>query len=131
MSHLHHDTVDALKQVTSYDDDTVELLASVGRPINIPAGWPVIVENRPPDKAYILLEGEVEIRRDEHVIARLAAGDVVGEAALLTGHLRNATVVAMTPVRALHFTDVEFAHVVDADPHFAEQLRIASEGRFG
>lgn len=127
----YRDAVEALKRVTNFDDNTVELLASTGRSINIPAGWAVMVQNTPPDKAYILLEGDVEIRREDAVLARLSAGDVVGELAILNGKLRSATVVAVTRVRALHFTDEEFTALIAKDPGFADRLLEGSVERLG
>lgn len=117
------ETVEALSRVTDFDKATVEKLASVGRPINIPERWAVIMENTPADKAYIILDGTVEIRRNNESVAELTAGDVIGEMAIVNGKLRNATVVASSPVRALHLTDKDLAELLDHDPDFADKLQ--------
>ena len=113
----------ALSRVTDFDDDTVEKLAGVGRPVNIPERWAVMIENTPADKAYIILEGTVEIRRNNEAIAELTEGDVIGEMAIVNGKLRNATVVAKTPVKALHLTDSDVGELLDHDPDFASKLQ--------
>lgn len=46
----------------------------------------------------VVLAGEVEIRRDDTVVATLGPGAVLGETAVLTDARRNASVVARTPV---------------------------------
>ncbi|GAA0196277.1 MULTISPECIES: cyclic nucleotide-binding domain-containing protein [unclassified Aeromicrobium] len=117
------ETIDALTRVTDFDAETVEKLAGVGRPVNIPEGWAVMIENTPADKAYIILEGTMEVRRQKQPIAELEAGDVIGEMALVNGKLRNATVVAKTPVKALHLTDSDVAELLDHDPNFASKLQ--------
>ncbi|ALX03646.1 hypothetical protein AERYTH_02495 [Aeromicrobium erythreum] len=112
-----------MTRVTDFDAKTIEKLAGVGRPVNIPERWAVMIENTPADKAYIILEGTVEIRRHQESIAELGAGDVIGEMALVNGKLRNATVVAKTPVKALHLTDSDVAELLEHDPNFAEKLQ--------
>ncbi len=123
------ETIDALTRVTDFDKATIEKLASVGRPINIPERWAVIMENTPADKAYILLEGTVDIRRNNETIASLDPGDVIGELAILNGKLRSATVVATSPVRALHLTDKDVAELLEHDPDFAAKLQARAADR--
>jgi len=123
------DVTDALERVTSFDPETVQRLASVGRPINIPQGWAVMVENTPADKAYIILEGAIDIRRNGSSVATLAAGEVIGEMAIVNGRLRNATVVAVTPVKALHLTDGDVETLLLEDPDFARKLSAVSTAR--
>lgn len=123
--------VDALGRVTDFDADTVRRLASAGRPINIPERWAVMVEHTPADKAYVILSGVVEIRRDGTTIASLSAGDVIGEMAIVSGHLRNATVVATTPVQALHLTEADIETLLEEDPGFAAKLQAVATDRLG
>ncbi len=125
------ETVDALQRVTDFDRATIDKLASVGRPINIPERWAVMMENTPADKAYIILDGTVEIRRNNESVAELTAGDVIGEMAIVNGKLRNATVVASSPVRALHLTDSDVAELLEHDPDFAAKLQAKATERLG
>lgn len=125
------ETVDALQRVTDFDRATIDKLASVGRPINIPERWAVMMENTPADKAYIILDGTVEIRRNNEAVAELTAGDVIGEMAIVNGKLRNATVVASSPVRALHLTDSDVAELLEHDPDFAAKLQAKATERLG
>ncbi len=58
---------------------------------------------------FILLEGAARVSvlgqsNDSREVAVLATGDVVGEMSLMTGAPRNATVTALTRVRALEIT---------------------------
>lgn len=48
---------------------------------------------------FLLFDGVLEVERDGDVIARLGPGAVVGEAALVSGGVRNATLRAVTSVR--------------------------------
>ncbi|MFY0408647.1 cyclic nucleotide-binding domain-containing protein [Solicola sp. PLA-1-18] len=121
--------VDALRRVTDLDRGVVNDIASVGQLVTIPARWSVIHENTPADRAYILVEGEAEVRRDKTTIATLGPGDVFGEIALVDRRLRSASVVANTPLKAVHLTDESFAELLQRDPSFADRLRDLASSR--
>ena len=72
-------------------------ISATGRRVKLPEGWSPIWKDTPADKAYILLSGTVSVRRDGTEIAQLGPGEIVGEAAIVGGKLRNATIVALTP----------------------------------
>jgi putative ABC transport system ATP-binding protein len=57
-------------------------------------GVPIIRENDPGDRFFLIREGRVSVRRGDSdtEIVQLGAGDFFGEMALLTGQPRNATV---------------------------------------
>ena len=76
----------------------VAKISGVGRRVHLPEGWSPIWKDTPADKAYIILDGKVSVRVDGNEIAQLGAGDIVGEAAIMGHKLRNATIVALTPL---------------------------------
>jgi serine/threonine protein kinase len=67
-----------------------------------PAGTAIISQGDVGREAYMLVEGTCEVTktvaRSEHVLRRLAPGDVFGETAILTGENRTASVRAVTDV---------------------------------
>ena len=73
----------------------------------------------------IVLEGEVDVIVDGHVVASLGPGDHVGEMALLDGSPRNASVVAKNEVRALLVGSREFRALVDQVPSLDRKLLIS------
>lgn len=83
--------------------DLVTIAAS-GVELDVPSGWSLIWAKTPADKAYVILDGEVDIKLESGKTVRLGAGDVIGEKAILEHSLRSATVVAATPLVVLHFT---------------------------
>ncbi len=73
----------------------------------------------------VILEGQVDVTIDRHVVASLGAGDHVGEMALLDGSPRNASVIAKTEVRALLVASREFRALVDQVPSLDRKLLIS------
>lgn len=121
--------VSRLVELTGLDKGSAEDLVKVGQVVRIPEGWSIIMETTPADKAYIVLEGEVEVRKSGEKVASLGPGEVIGEIALLDHKLRSASVVAATPIKALHFTDEVIRDLVKDVPAFSELFTSAAKGR--
>ena len=71
---------------------------------------------------FILLDGTASVTRDGQRVATLTAGDVVGELAVISGHPRNATVVAETELRILDLTHAGLDQLLDDIPGLAKHL---------
>jgi CRP-like cAMP-binding protein len=77
----------------------------------------------------IVLEGEVEIRQDDEMIATCGAGDYVGEIALIDQRPRTATVVATSPALLDVIGQREFAELLAEEPEIAERIRTTAAQR--
>jgi CRP/FNR family transcriptional regulator, cyclic AMP receptor protein len=106
----------------SFTPREVAQISAHGRRVTLPKGWSPIWEDTPADKAYIILDGVVSVRRDGEEIAQLESGDIVGEAAIVGHTLRTATVVALTPLVCIHFTDTDINALLEELPGFREKL---------
>lgn len=107
----------------------VERVMAAGNALRLPQGWSPIAESTPADKAYLITEGEVSVRKGGVEIATLGPGAVVGETAIVNRTLRSATVVALTPLRVVHFTSAKIEQLADEVPAFGAALRAAAAGR--
>ncbi len=87
------------------------------------------------DSLMVVQEGEVEVsvalERERHVLKRAGPGEVFGEMALLTSEPRTASVVALTPVRALVLSVEEFHRLARREPALAEVLSRLTAHRLG
>ena len=104
----------------------LKAIAKAGSLLTVPQGWSLIWEKTPADKAYVVLSGEVDIRRADAHVVRLGAGDVIGETAILERRLRTATVVAATPLEVLHFTADAVQRLYAEVPAFRAALDAAT-----
>jgi len=119
--------VAALQAVTDYDQAVIEDLAAVGNRVNIPDHWSVMFEKTSADMAYILLDGQVEVRKDGQAITTLEPGAIFGEMALINHTLRSASVIAITPISALRLDHESLAQLFSDHPSWADSLRAAAE----
>jgi len=110
-------------------DDELELLAEQGTAVHIPAHWGLIWEKTPADKAYIILEGEVSVRKGRDEVARLGPGDTVGESAIVAHRLRSASVVSVTELEVLHFTSESVRELMEKSPTFKAALEQTTSER--
>lgn len=108
--------------------DAQRVLAA-GNALTLPQGWSPIAAGTPADKAYLITEGEVSVRKGGVEIATLGPGKVVGEAAIVNRTLRSATIVALTPLKVVHFTSERLEQLVDQVPAFGAALRAAAAER--
>lgn len=97
------------------------------------AGSAIIRQGDPGDKLYVIRSGEAEVEVAERGatrhVATLKEGDYFGEAALVSGEPRNATVRAVSDVELYTLGKEDFDHVIDSSPPFRDELRRVLFGR--
>ncbi len=102
-----------------------------GRHVRLPANWSLIWEKTAADKAYLIVDGEVSVRKGGEEVAKLGPGDVIGEMAIVGHKLRSASVVSLTPLEVIHFTKESLEELLDEVPAFAEALKGTTSDRLG
>jgi CRP-like cAMP-binding protein len=89
-----------------------------------PAGEILIKEAEPGNEFLIVLEGQVEVVRDDRAVTTLGPGDFLGEVALLDERAkRTATVTATTPVTIGFVSRRDFSRLLSELPELARQIR--------
>ncbi|QNM99012.1 cyclic nucleotide-binding domain-containing protein [Chitinimonas koreensis] len=99
--------IQSVRLFASFTQDEARHFLSACRFEQHAAGERLLREGEPGRELYVLLSGEVAVRRfggvAEHELARLGPGDTFGELALIDFGDRSASVVALTDVRVLVF----------------------------
>jgi putative ABC transport system ATP-binding protein len=89
----------------------------------------IVRQGDPGDKFYVIRGGSVEVIVEDagqrRTVATLNRGDFFGEAALLTGAPRNATVVAKEELEVYSLGKEQFQAVLRASASFEEEIRKA------
>jgi signal transduction histidine kinase len=100
-----------LKDVRIFSEaepEILEALASVCQEIKVLKGKKIVEKGDPGDAMYILAKGKVRIHDGNHVLARLHAGEVFGEYALIDQERRSASVTAEEPGILLKIDQKDF-----------------------
>src|SRR5206468_3705872 len=104
-------------------------IAQLATRLDLREGKELIREGEVGHEFLVVLDGEVEVRHDDKVVATRGAGEYFGEIALLSDRPRTATVVAKTPVSVEVIGRREFLTMLDNEPEVAAQLRTAMDQR--
>ncbi|HEX3416772.1 MAG TPA: ATP-binding cassette domain-containing protein [Stellaceae bacterium] len=90
--------------------------------LHFAAGETIVREGEPGEEFFVISDGEVEVIRADHEVARLGPGDFFGEVALISGEPRNATVVAEGEVDTYVLGKTDFETALAASRSFRDQL---------
>lgn len=102
-------------------------LARLSRPVEFARGANLMVQGEAASSMFIILEGAARVSvlgqgNDPREVAVLATGDVVGEMSLMTGAPRNATVTALTRLRALEITKDPVESLLKKSPNLLQRF---------
>ncbi len=92
-------------------DEERDALGERFRPTNVRKGISLITQGTPAAGLFILIHGEVEVRRNEEVLAELGSGSLFGEISVMTGLPATASVVASKKCLLLTLAADEFQAV--------------------
>ena len=119
MSLRANSKVDLLRRVPLFEHCSkkdLALIAAVADELDVPAGKELIREGDRGREFFVILSGEVVVRRKSRKVATLGPGTFVGEMALLSKAPRSAIVTTVTPVDVLVITDRDFVAVLERTP---------------
>jgi CRP/FNR family cyclic AMP-dependent transcriptional regulator len=112
-----------LGAVPTFTHAPAVLLATLvdrGHVVQIRPQTSMLLEQTNPDKAYVLLDGEVDVHRGGVDLGRCRRGEILGELGIVRRRLRSATVLAATPVTALHLDRRVFEQVLAENGYFRD-----------
>ncbi len=127
----HPEKLKKLNRLENLTDAELKAVIAKGRQVHLPANWSLIWEKTPADKAYLIVDGEVAVRKGKEEVARLGPGDVIGEMAIVGHRLRSASVVSLTEVEVIHFTKESLEELLVEVPAFGHALRDTTADRLG
>lgn len=134
MAYIDPDKVYFLRQVTwlrglSYDE--LAMVAALMRDERHGQDKPIIRQGEEGRRFYVLKEGRarvvVKTNDGERIVTRIGPGDNFGEAALVSGQPRGASVICDSPCTVLAMERDDFQLVLSRSPSFAQGL-LASMG---
>jgi CRP-like cAMP-binding protein len=90
----------------------------------VSAGTRLTLEGASGYSFFVIENGQVDVERGGEALETLAAGDFFGEAAILTGERRNATITASSDATVLVLFGTEFRVLESELPAAAEKIRL-------
>ena len=140
---VNNETTDVLRASTLFgglDDDVLNEIASVVRPIRVAKGKALFNQGDSVNGCYAVLDGTLKVslfgeNNQETFLAVVGKGDVVGEMGLIDRSPRSATVSALKACRLGHIRMMDFDRLADSNTEIyrhmlkvmAERLRTTNE----
>lgn len=104
-------------------------VASIADEIDLPDGRVLTREGERGREFFVLIDGEVEVRRNGRKVRTMGSGEFLGELALISDRPRTATVTATKPLRVLVVRDTDFRSVLLRTPQIALNVLEAAARR--
>jgi len=123
---LYREMVDALSNIEvlrKVPPDVITNLVKNVQSVSYTKGMTIFREGDRGHSLIIIRDGEIELSESDHPFKTLGRGEIIGEIALLTGAPRNATAVAVKPVKAFLLPKEDFENLRTALPEFDAYLR--------
>lgn len=116
--------LDAIPLLAEVPDEERRNIATFAEEHSVADGDQVVTHGDFADRISIIEEGTAEVRREGRLLDSLGPGDVFGEIGVLERRLRNADVVATSPLRLITLTQWDMRRV----PQTAERMRKLADG---
>ncbi len=92
------------------------------------SGSIIFKDGEPGDLMFVVVEGQVELRKGNRTLRTLEQGEVFGEMAIIENQPRSADAFAVTDCQVAAINQKRFMILVSQSPFFAiEMLRLLSE----
>lgn len=108
---------------SSLSDKHLQAIAKMAKETQFSQGTTIVQEgDRSKVGFFLILDGQVEVRKGNKVLSRLGAGQFFGEMAVLDGQPRSADVVAATPTKCLVLASWDIKALIKTYPELAHEI---------
>jgi CRP-like cAMP-binding protein len=119
--------LDKIELFESFERDEIGLLAGFMRAYRAQPGTAIIREGDGGDYMLLIIEGEVDIFRNDHVglrkrIAIVGAGKTIGEMSMIDGEPRFSTCIAATPLTFSVLTRDDLTRIIAEQPMLGAKI---------
>jgi CRP/FNR family cyclic AMP-dependent transcriptional regulator len=118
--------LDLFAELDHYD---LTQVARWAREVRAEPGQLLFEQGGMPYELFVIEQGEVEVVRDDDVLATLGPGDLVGEMSVLRGERRMASVRVVSPVVAVTVAAEDLAAMNEEMPEVVRSMRRITEER--
>ena len=122
----HLETIELFAELSKRERKAVGRLMTT---VSVKEGRDLMVEGTAAREFLIIIEGDATVRRKGRVLARVGAGDFLGELAVIAGVPRTATVTADTDMTVSVLNRREFSTLLDEQPKIARKVLVGAVKR--
>jgi CRP-like cAMP-binding protein len=123
------DRVKAIDAFSGLSEEQLQEVAGMAAAREYDEGSELLRQADWPEDLLAIEQGDIEVRRDDEVLATLGAGDVVGERGVVNRALRNASVIATSDVKLLFFHRNKIKALKSDVPEIGKRLKDLADER--
>jgi len=101
---------------TNLDKKHLNYLADTAKRSSYDSGEVIVRKGERGNGFYVILEGQVEVRSGDRVLASLGKGNFFGEIALFDNQPRTADIVAVSPTTCFGIAGPSFERILGKEP---------------
>ena len=101
---------------TNLNKKHLKAISESGKKLSFAKGEKIVGKGDTGDSLYVVLDGRVEARSGEKVLAKLGKGKFFGEIALFDKQPRSADIIAVSPTTCLRITGLAFERTLQKEP---------------
>lgn len=117
--------IEILKNIPFFSELSDEDLQQIAEKVQMqyyPAEHVIFNQGDPGDIMYVIKRGQVQVVRNQEVVALLKDGAFFGEMALVSDEPRNATVRTVSDAEVLTINKFEFMRLMESNGTIASQV---------
>ena len=116
MADQHTEIISRVPLFSGLNGKHLRSISDKGRQVSFDAGEKIVRKGEPGDGLYLILEGDVEVRSGNRVLATISKNNFFGEIALLDKKPRSADIVAISPTTCFLITANSFERTIQKEP---------------
>ena len=129
IKNAYHDHLRKVPLFANLDRQELDALGLLATELSFPPGQVLLRQGDRAHEMFIVLDGTLEVTRDDIYIADIGPSGFAGEMALLTDSPRNATVTTKSDVRLLHVDARSLQNLLQSIPQIAVKMLPIVAGR--
>lgn len=126
--HSHTEHLAKVPLFSALSSKDLQKVAKASDEVTIPAGKVLMEQGHTGREAFVILDGEATVKRNNRKVATLGPGACFGELALLDRGPRTMTVEAASDMKVLVLGQREFSGVIDEVPGIAHKMLASLAG---
>ena len=124
----HTDHLSKVPLFSALSARDLQKVAKASDEVTIPAGKVLMEQGQTGREAFVILDGEAVVKRNNRKVASIGPGACFGELALLDRGPRTMTVEAASDMKVLVLGQREFSGVIDEVPGIAHKMLASLAG---
>ena len=113
----------------TYTDEELASISKHGMIVHLPPGKVLFEEGKAGSEVAIIISGQARLSKNGAGATTLSTGDIIGEATILTGEVRDSTVSSVSMLTVSVLNAGSFLDVIEESADFRSRIGVTIEAQ--